>query len=179
MQSLSRVIGIWVLVMVTTAVVLSALDRVPGLLAGTPHRARVYPGLEEAERALGARIWLPAFYPEDLRWPPSRVEASASAPTTVLVRVRAREGGGEKLVVAQCLGCFDEPPTDLLPPGRVLGTSEVRVGTNAARLVRLLVGTREVHDLAWDQGGRRITLRYAGPVQQVLLMAGSMERLHQ
>jgi hypothetical protein len=33
-----------------------------------------------------------------------------------------------------------------------------------------------VHDLAWDVGARRLTLRYAGPVEELLQLAAGFER---
>lgn len=172
-QSVPRLIGAWVLVMAVVVSALSALDHVPGLLAGTTRRARVYSSIEEAERAVGARLWLPGYYPDEWRWPPARVEASASGPVSVSVRIAGR-GGGERLVIVQSIEGPAAPPPALLSPGEVMETTDVTVAGRPARLVRRLVGTRRVHDLSWDQGGRRVTLRHAGPVQQLLLTAHSL-----
>jgi hypothetical protein len=177
MQPPSRIIGVWILVMGAAVLALRAADRLPALIAGTPHRARVFATVEQAERALGWRIWLPGYYPEELQWPPFRVEASGTSPVTAILRIGGRDDGRERLVIAQSLGGASAPPRDELPPGRVLGTpTAVRVGAHPAQLARVLVGPRELHDLWWDQDRRRITLRYAGPVQQLLLIAGSLER---
>ena len=176
MTSLPRLIGAWVLVIAAAAAVLQAVDRLPALLAGTTHGARVFNSIEDAEQAVGARIRLPGYYPEDLRWPPSRIEVSPSVPPTVVVRVAGRDDGRERLVVAHCVGCTAPPPEDLVPPGEAMETTPIRVGATAAHLVRVLLGPRELHDLWWIQDGRRITLRYSGPVGQLLLMAESLER---
>lgn len=179
MQSLSRIIGVWLLVIAASAAGLRALDHVPGLLAGASRQVRLYPSLDEAERAVGERIWLPGYYPEDLLWPPARVEASIGKPQTVVVRIAAREDRRERLVVAQSLGAAVAPPAALLPAGQPIESTQVAVGNRPARLARVLLGPREVHDLSWDQDGRRVTLRYSGPVQQLLRMGASIERIHQ
>lgn len=176
MTGRTRVIGVWVLVMAVTAVALKALDRVPSLLAGTPHRARVFGSIEEAERAVGARIWLPAYYPDELEWPPASIEATTTPPLAVVVRIARRSDGRERLVVVQSIGETAAPAPDFLPPADELGTAAVRVGAHAARLSRVLVGPYERHDLWWDQGGRRVTLRYSGSMETLLLIAASLER---
>jgi hypothetical protein len=177
--SLPRLIGAWTLVIAAAAAGLAALDRLPALIAGTPHGARVFASVEEAERAVGARIRLPGYYPEDLRWPPTRIEVSRSVPPTVVIRVAGRDGARERLVVAQCIRGTASPPPDLLPPGQAMETTRVQLGSTTAHLVRVLLGPRELHDVWWDQRERRITLRYTGPVRQLLLMAESLEREYQ
>jgi hypothetical protein len=136
----------------------------------------VYASIEDAERALGARIWMPAYYPDELRWPPRRVEVSAARPTTVAVRIAGRDGSGERLALVQTVGAHVPPPPALLPPGERMETTPVALGGRQATLARVLVGSRELHDLWWDQDGRRVTIRYSGPVDRLLLIAGSLER---
>lgn len=171
-----RAVAVWLLVMAASGVLLSALDHLPGLLLGAPRRARVFASIEEAERALGVRLWLPSYFPDELAWPPSRVEADAAVPPTVAIRVRGRADGRERLVIAQSLGGRATPPPRLLPPGEVMNAADVVVGRQRGRLVRVLVGADSLRDVWWDQGSRRVTLRYAGPVDRLLLIAASLER---
>jgi hypothetical protein len=171
-----KTIGAWIVVMAATVVALKALDRVPALLAGTPHGARVYASIEEAERAIGARVWLPAYYPDELDWPPASVEATVNEPLVVVVRLAARADGSERLVLAQSIGSPAAPPDAFLPRADELSAAEVEVGRHRARLARVLVGPYERHELRWDQAGRCVTLRYAGPVDTLLSIAASLER---
>jgi len=56
-------------------------------------------------------------------------------------------------------------------------TAEVVVGKRPATVVRLVVpGGEVVHDVRWVHGDRRIVLRYHGPVEDLLLIAESLER---
>ena len=173
-MSVPRVVASWLLVMAVAAVALKAVDHVPTLLAGTPHGVRVYRSIDDAERAIGARVWMPGYYPDELRWPPARVEVGAAGPAAVAVRITGSDGDPDRLVIVQTIGAEGTPPSSVLPAGEPLGTSAVTVGSHPAVLARILLGTREVHDVSWTQDGRRIVLRYAGPVDRLLLMAASL-----
>ncbi len=172
-----RTVAPWLLVVAAFAGALKALDRVPAWVAGTPHGVRVYESVGDAEHALGARIWLPAFYPDTLAWPPARVDAWPGPPAVVAVHVNARRGGGERLVVVQSIGSPASPPPILLAAGEILNRAEVVVGGRAAVVTRVVVPDGDVvHDVQWDQAGRRVTVRYHGPVEELLLIADSLER---
>jgi hypothetical protein len=177
MAPVLRLLAAWLTVVGIAAVVLKGLDHVPTVLAGTPRAARVYRSIEDAERAAGARVWMPGYYPDDLRWPPRRVEVAHTRPPAVAVRVAGADGDADRLAIVQTLGGQAAPPPALLPAGRPMQATPVTLGTHEATLTRVLLGTRELHDIAWSQGGRRITLRFAGPVDRLLLIAGSLERL--
>lgn len=176
MHALPRLIGVWLLVVGAAAAGLMLLDHVPTLLASAPRGARVYASIDEAERAIGARIWMPGYYPDELRWPPDRVEVAATRPPTVVVRVGGRDGDRARLTIVQTVGGDVPPPPGLLAKGQAMETTPTFVGDREATLARVLIGPSETHDLWWAQDGRRITLRYSGPVERLLLIAGSLER---
>jgi hypothetical protein len=116
---------------------------------------------------------MPSYYPDELAWPPSRVDVAPGSPPALVVRIAGRADNHERLVIVETLSSQPRTTTGLLAPGQVMGTNQVTVAGRPAVLSRVLVATREWHDLAWEQAGRRITLRYAGPVDTLLLMAGS------
>jgi hypothetical protein len=174
-----RSIELWLLVMATVAASLAAVDRLPSWVAGVPHRTWRFDSIQGAERALGARIWLPPFYPADLNWPPTSVVGLQGPPPLVLLTVSSRAGDRDHLQIYQSLTSDVTAPGRLLAPGQRLTSTPVAIGERSGLLDSLFLdGGREVHDLSWEQGGRRITLRYAGPVESLLLMARSMERAH-
>jgi hypothetical protein len=174
-RAAARAIAVWLVVMGASAAGLAGLDRVPGWLSDTPRGARTFRSIEEAERVLGARAWLPAYYPDELAWPPRRVEASTATPPTLVLRIAARADGRDRLVLAQSISGSTPPPAALLPAGEVMDRNDVQFEHARARLVRVLLGPQEWHDLSWNQGGRLITLRYSGPVWQLLLIGRSLE----
>lgn len=176
MQSIFRLLASWLLVMAVAAASLVALDHVPTVLAGTPRGVRAYPSIEEAERAIRARVWMPGYYPDELAWPPARVDVSPGSPPAVAVRITGRDGVAHRLVIVETLSPEPRALAGLLPAGELMGTNVVTLAGHAAVLSRVLVGTREWHDLSWTQAGRAITLRYAGPVDRLMLIAGSLAR---
>jgi len=172
-----RIVQSWLVVVAAFAVGLAVLDRLPPMIAGTPHGIRVYATVADAERALGARLWLPAYYPDTLAWPPARIDAWPGPPSMVALHVNARSDGRERLILVQSLGSPAGPPDVLLASADTLTSTDVLVRGRPAVVTRVVVpGGEVVHDVHWDQGGRRVTLRYHGPVEELLLIAASMAR---
>ncbi|HOC17638.1 MAG TPA: hypothetical protein PKK95_05175 [Vicinamibacterales bacterium] len=175
MREVGALLARYLLVMGGAAAALAAADRLPALLSGATHGARVYRTLSAAESALGARLRLPSYYPDTLSWPPSRIEVAPGPPPVTAVHVTRRDGAREALVVCQSIGAPADPPRWLLPPLEALQDVEVEVGLHQAGLVRRLTpGGLVVHDLSWTQGERRFTLRYEGAVEDLLRMARSL-----
>lgn len=175
MREVGSILARYLLVMGGAAAALAAADRLPALLSGATHGARVYRTLEAAESVLGARLLIPSYYPDTLSWPPSRIEVAPGPPPVTAIHVTRRDRDREVLVVCQSTGVPADPPGWLLPPLEVLQEVEVEVGTRKGRLVRRLTpGGLVVHDLSWTQGERRFTLRYEGAVEDLLRMAHSL-----
>ena len=167
----------WLLVTAGMAAALKVADRVPALLLRAPHGARVYRTVAAAERATGSRLWLPAALPPSVDWPPFRIDAWPGPPLSVALRANQRSAPREHLVIVQSIGASAPPPALLLEPLQPLLVTDVTVGPHRAMLTRgLEPGGRLVYDLAWDAGTRRLTLRYAGPVEELLRLAASFER---
>ena len=167
----------WLLVTAGIAIALKAADRVPALLAGAPHGARSYRTVAEAERATGARVWLPTALPPSVDWPPFRIDAWPGPPLSVALHANRRFEPREHLVIVESIGAPAPPPGLLLEPLQALLVTDVAVGPHRGVLTRGLErGGRLVHDLAWDVGTRRMTLRYAGPVEELLQLAAAFER---
>jgi hypothetical protein len=179
MSNRSRAVRSGILIAAGFALVLKAADRAPALIAGTPHGARIYRTVAEAERAVGARLWVPTELPRSIDWPPFRVDAWPGPPTSIVIRAKGRADGRERLVVAQSIGSPAPPPPRLLEPLQELVTVDVPVGRRTATLTRGLASSGLLlHDLSWTAGTRRVTIRYAGPVEELLLLAASLERTH-
>ncbi|HEY3380341.1 MAG TPA: hypothetical protein VGK32_01155 [Vicinamibacterales bacterium] len=177
MRETVRLIASWLVVLAAAAVALKALDRLPSLLTGTPPGARAYESIDRAERALGARIWLPAFYPDTLAWPPSRIESFVGPHVWAVVHVVGREDRGERLVLVESMDEPAPPPATLLPPVLVLQSSAVAIGTRQGVLSRVVTDEgRTLHEVWWVHGARRVMLRYDGAAEELLVIAQSLER---
>ena len=165
--------------MLAATVGLKALDRIPALLVGAPHGVRVYRSIAHAQRALRARIWMPGYFPDTLAWPPTRIDAT-TAPPAVAVRVSGRRDAGERLVVYQSIETPSDPPASLLAPAELLESADVTIAGRAAVLARVATADgRLLHEVRWTHGSRRIVIRFAGPVEQLMSIASSLERLQQ
>jgi hypothetical protein len=180
MPTVSGALRTCVLFAAACVVVLKGADYVPSLLAGTPHGARVYWTLADAEAGIGAWLWVPTSYPQAIVWPPSRIDAWPGAPTTVAIHFNGRTGERDVLILVQSIGGRARPPDALLPPVETLMTVEdVPLRAHTAMMARELApGGQLLHELSWDQGARHLVLRYAGPVEDLLVVAGNLERIH-
>lgn len=161
------------------AMALKGADRLPALLSGAPQGARVYWTVAAADARIGARVWLPASVPDSLAWPPARVDYWPLAPASVAVHFDGR-GKEADLLLVETLRAPAAPPAALLPPVQVLITvPDVPLGRHVATMTRAVApGGQLLHDLWWDQGGRRLLIRYAGSIDDLLAVAGSLERNH-
>ncbi len=167
------------LLAVLFALGLKGADHLPALLAGTPHGARVYWTVAEAEAGIGARIWLPTSVPRSIGWPPARIDVWPGPPVSVAVHFQPRTGARDGLILVQSIGTRAGAPEAVLPPVQVLMTvGDVPLGARTGTMTRALApGGQLLHDLSWDQGARHLVLRYAGPVEDLLQVADSLERI--
>lgn len=170
------------LVLTTLGLVLGAmvgllrgLDSLPGYLLGEPRGGKTYRNVEEVERKLGERLLLPSYFPDTLRWPPAAIRLVSGPPLSVTLTFMGREGDEERFIVYQAFGGAGPVPPQLLPPGLVLHTTTVSVGGTAGELSRIRAEDGAIwHEIGWWREGRRMTLRFRGPVEELLKMARSM-----
>jgi hypothetical protein len=88
----------------------------------------------------------------------------------------ARQQDGQ-LVVCETLGGRGRIPDRLTPRGLVLERSETSVGGRPGEIRRVSEEDgRLVHEVAWQSSDRTFRLSFSGPLQQLLLMADSIER---
>ena len=177
LRGLTAALAPLVLVVAGTAAVLRMADWAPAVLGGEPRGVRRYMSIEEAERATRARVRLPAFFPDTLGWPPARVRLAVGRPASLAVVVAGRAGSMAHLVVAQTLGARGPISPLLLGPGVTLQSAAIEVAGRAATLTRLsLAGGALVHQVTWDSVDRTVSVRFDGPLDQLLRMADSLER---
>lgn len=175
-KELLRALGTLAVVMGTAAVALAALDAAPDWLQGEPRGVRRLQGVDEAERRLKARLYLPAFFPDHYRWPPSAVRLLLGDPASVAVSFESREGG-LALQLGQTVGGEGPISPLVLAPAEALQRSAVRVGAAEGTLSRVVGDDGAVwHEVAWRQGGRTLVLRGKAGVEELLRMARSAHK---
>ncbi|HYQ80841.1 MAG TPA: hypothetical protein VEP68_05030 [Anaeromyxobacteraceae bacterium] len=175
-KELLRALATLALVMGGATAGLAALDAAPAWLQGEPRGVRRLASVDEAERRLKARLYLPAFFPDRYRWPPSTVRLILGDPSSVALGFEAREGG-LALQLAQTVGGEGPVSPLVLPPAEALQRSAVRLGSEEATLARVLGEDGKIwHEVAWRQGGRTLVLRGRGGVEELLRMARSAHK---
>jgi hypothetical protein len=159
-----------------TALGLAGLDRLPGLLIDQPPRTTRLDSLEEARLRLPGGILLPAYFPDDLAWPASRILGRTRFPEALMVAFDSRETGRAALFL--CQTWTSRPcPAGLLPPLEVFHEVETRVDSRPARLAAGRSASGEI----WEQvelrwGDRQVTLRLHGDTLDLLRMAASLRK---
>jgi hypothetical protein len=172
---LARMLSGWFAVILGACVVLLLLDRLPGLLSGLPRGVLPVGTVEDAERTLHARLLLPAYFPDTLRWPPVAVDIYFGPPAAAAVAFAGRTGPVVRLMVCQTIEPAGSVPVKLLPPGLILESARTRVGNDPGTLTRLqLDDGRVVNELTWHRADRLFALRFDGPVEQLMTLAQSV-----
>lgn len=175
LRELGRIILSIAIALLSVAIVLSLLNRVPALLQASGRTA--YASVEEAEAALGLRIPMPAYFPEFLGWPPAEVTATRDQALVVTLVFLLRRSGEPALIVHEILRAENEevPELPLLQPERPIREVRVPIGGVSGAL---RTGTdregRRWSRLTWRAEDRDMILIANFPEQTLLTMARSI-----
>ena len=157
---------------------LAALDRVPGILLDQPPRTTRFERLEDARRRLPAGLLLPAYFPDTLVWPPSRILGRTRWPEALLLAFDSRQTRDAAFLLCQSWSSR-RCPASLLAPLEVFHEVEARVGARPARVSAGRTASGEAWeqvDLDWN--GRVVTLRLRGRTLDLLRIAESLREEH-
>jgi len=171
---LARMLATLGWVTLATAITLAGLNALPGRIAGDTGEVRRAATLDEAERRLGARLYMPAYFPDHLAWPPAAVRVAGGRGGSARLEVHAREGGAPVLELLES-ATPGEPIADaLLGERRVFRTSRTMVGTLPATIADVLYDGTTWQELSWEVQGRSVALRTRGSVDELYRMARSV-----
>ena len=174
LAELGAIVVTLTLVLGATAGALRLLDTLPSRLRHEPPGVRRVATVADAEQAVGERIWLPAYFPDTLKWPATSVTVHAGPPPTVTL---AFSGPGDEVVLLMVESTARRLATSLPAPRArdMLDVRSVVVDGVEATLSRFVGDDGRVwHDLAWTRDGRTIVLRSRGPADELLRMAASI-----
>ena len=166
---------------VTLGVVLGAvalglriLHLVPPYLA--PEPVRSYATVEEARRATGLPLYLPAYFPDYLRWPPDEVRGWVEPGPKISVTVALRDSGQPVLWMEEWVPRPSGSVPDLPKASQIVGkeTVDLSDGVRAEVVSYDVVGAPLYHRLLWDQEDVRVLLTATLPVEELVRMARSM-----
>lgn len=159
-----------VLVLGGAAGALAALDAVPAWIAGEPRDVRRCASVEEAERRLRARLLVPGYFPDTLRWPPRSVRVVLGAPPGAALELDGVDGSPRLLLVQAARP--GEAPARLLPPATGLDAVPVALRGATGTLRRVVGPDGQVwQEIAFAPGGRQVVLRLRGTVEEAVRMA--------
>ena len=167
--------ALWILVLVLggTAAALATLDAVPGWMHGEPRGIRRAATVEEAERRLQAKVLLPAYFPDTLRWPPAAVRFTRDEGGAVALSFDGQDGA-PALVLAETVGAGAALPDALLGRRAVIQRQSAPLG-DGAELARVVAEDGTLwNQLEWTLGSRRFVLRGRGSLDDLIKMARSI-----
>ena len=173
---LGRMLATLFWVVAATVAVVAGLGALPRWLARDARAPDAPVSVAEAERRLGASLFLPAFYPDRLSWPPAEVRVSGGRGGSARLRFRPRDAGDAPVVLIQSAEPGEPVRPDLLGDRRVLSRSRTRVGDWPAEFSSVLVDGEGWQELSWEVDGRSIVLRSQGDVEEMYRMAHSVRR---
>jgi len=87
---LSHTLAAFLAVIAATSATLAALNTLPEWLGNNPYQVRAASSVSAAESRLGQGLWLPAYYPQWLAYPPASVRYVVGPPSIVAIDLRAR-----------------------------------------------------------------------------------------
>ncbi|MGE5189112.1 MAG: hypothetical protein ACM3NF_03535 [Gemmatimonadota bacterium] len=166
----SFAIGIAILVGATMAV-----NWIPVVVEGD--LLREYDSFDAVNAGLPSLpIYVPSYFPQDLRWPPSRILAQGRPFPAVLMEFEGRRSGRTALVISQSAG-------GRFPPDGTVRIAAVKEKTSyrlKGRDARLEVGAcgdgGTCSRIAWTEGAYRIDVTGRSAPLELIRVAESMIR---
>ncbi len=170
----AQVAGPPVVVAAGAALLLRLLAGIPSLVEPCPDvGGGAWDSVARAEAALGVSLWLPAWVPPGVAWPPRRIECVAEAPLTVRAIADLRGGAGATFELTQALGADasaggtpDSPVSTAATPVAVNGEGHLQV--------ERAPDGRTWRRVTWAREGRRLTLRAPLDTEELLRAARSV-----
>ena len=153
---------------VLVALGLRLLGALPSVWLGPP--VTVFASVEEAERAVGARIWLPVYFPEYLDFPPEAIRVEREPVARVWLSFRGRgEAEGARLTITQVLTTQDTLPPEVLAPAATLGRP-----VDIAGYIGFVGEEAEGYRIYWRAADRHVLVTATLPLQEMLGIVRSL-----
>lgn len=158
----------------------SQIERAKSTIWKTTPAVRIlrFDTFEDAEKSLGIRILVPAYFPEYLVWPASLVSVQ-NEPLTVSLIFRSKDLR-EGLVVRQSFAKSDGPLPLIAEPFAVTRRSFVELNSDTEGI---LIEGKDIdgvpkNQLHWRVQDRFVSLATPYPVSELLQMAESIHSGH-
>lgn len=167
-----------ILIWVTGAAVvtLGLLGRLPRWIAGEERHVLTVATVDDAARITGARLFLPAYTPRRLAWPPASVRVAGGHGGSVAITFRSSEDGYPSLVVLQATVPGQPISPLLLGDPRPGPESRTRVGIVPAAYSDVVVDGAIWQQLAWQIEGIQVIVRARSAEPELHRLAHSLRR---
>ncbi|MCX6544804.1 MAG: hypothetical protein NTV05_10380 [Acidobacteria bacterium] len=152
---------------------LRVLDQLPGMAAGVDRGVRRVDSVVALERQLSHKLPIPAYFPDTLMWPPHDLLIFEG--TSASMSFRHRQRGDTWLIVGLAVDARGIAP-EILPPASSLQTENTVVRGVPARVDRLRDRDGVMwYQLTWQASGVALLARYRGTLDEIMLIANSMD----
>jgi hypothetical protein len=175
-SELAKMIAILIWVSGATVLTLALLGKAPGWLAGEERHVRTVERVEDAARRAGARLYLPAYFPQRLAWPPERIRIAGGQGGSVAITFASTEDGLPSLILFQATVAGEPISPLLLGKARVLHQSRTTVGTSPATYANVLADGANWQQLTWQVGGIQLVLRARSAEPELYRLAHGLRR---
>lgn len=173
LKDLPGIIGPLLAILAGMALLLRAADYLPSLwLREVLPEVERFQSPRELEAKLGTKLLLPAYFPDYLAWPPSRIELYHWPGLEVRMFIISREDQQTRLMIYQLLSDEVALPAD---PGLVLAEKNIDIRGRRAQLawIRDRAGQRWCR-LGWQAAQGRMVLLAKLPPGELVRIAQSM-----
>lgn len=167
-----------ILIWVTGALVvtLAVLGRIPAWTVKEERHVHAVETVDEAARATGARLYLPAYTPRRLAWPPESVRVAGGHGGSVAITFKSSEDGYPSLVVLQATRPGEPVSPHLLGDPRTMHESRTRVGIVPATFSNVVVDGAVWQQIAWQIDGIHVIVRARSAEPELHRLAHSLRR---
>ena len=173
MREKLRSLFYFLLAVLAVLAVLRTMNWVPSV--AQKETMRRYHSLEEARTALNLRhLYVPAYYPQDISWPPSEIMAQ-SKPEPAVVMAYRQVGNGEIMLVITQAASENFPVDTAISIDRMTEKVPYQMKGRTALLEVGLCKTGETCSrLGWTEGDIRITVAMRSIPVELIKIAESM-----
>jgi hypothetical protein len=173
---LVKMVAILIWVSGATAVLLGALGKTPGWLVGEERQVKNVESIDDAARRVHARLYLPAYFPRRLAWPPETIRVAGGRGGSVAVTFKSTEDGLPSLIVFQSTVPGDSISPLLLGKPRVMHENRTRVGTIPATIADVVIDGAVWQQLTWQIDGIALVLRARSSEPEIHRLAHGVRR---
>ncbi len=132
--------------------------------------------IDEAARRADARLYLPAYFPRRLAWPPDRIRIAGGRGGSVAVTFKSTEDGLPSLIVFQATKAGEPISPLLLGKADVLKRNRTTVGNIPAVMLSVVVDGAVWQQLEWQLDGIPVVLRARSAEPEIHKLAHGLRR---